>query len=117
MLRVVEHLAARPLFHNLAGVHHADSIAQRSDDAQVVGDHQHSRAGGLAQLANQVEHLGFDSCIEAGGRLVEHQQFGVAGKRHGDDHSLLHATGQLERVAIHHSGWISDTHAAQRLQG
>ncbi len=101
---------------DLAGVHHADPVAQRADDAEVVGDQQHGGVALLAQRADQVEHLGFHRGVEAGGRLVEHQELRVAGQRHGDDHALLHSAGELERVAIHHTRRVGDSHSPQRLE-
>ena len=51
-----------------------------------------------AQLLDQVEHLGLDRRVEAGRRLVQHQQVGVGGERHREHHPLLLAAGQLVRV-------------------
>ena len=36
----VEQILDRGLFHDLAGVHHGDALADLADDAQVVGDQQ-----------------------------------------------------------------------------
>ena len=64
---------------------------------------------------HQVEHLGLDGGVEAGRRLVEHEQLGVTGQRHGDHDPLLHAARQLVRVALHHPVRVGDAHPAQRL--
>ena len=57
---------------------------------------------------DEVEHLGLDGRVEAGGRLVEDQQRRVLGQRHRDDHALLHAAGELVRVAAHHAVGVGD---------
>ena len=116
VLWIVEHLVAGALLHDPTGVHHADPITQRADDAEVVGDQQHGGVALLAQRANEIEHLGLHRGIETGGRLVEHEELRVASQRHGDDHTLLHATGQLERIAIHHACRVGDSHPPQRLE-
>ena len=115
-LRVVEDLAGVALLDDLAGVHHADAVAHRADDAEVVGDQQDRRAGLVAQRADQVEHLGLDRGVEAGRRLVQHQQLRVARQRHGDDDTLQHAAGELVRVATHHPLGVGDLHLAQRSE-
>ena len=116
VLGVVEHLVAGAFLDDPPGVHHTDPVAQRADDAKVVGDQQHGRVALLAQHPNQIEHLRLDRGVEAGGRLVEHEELGVAGQRHGDDHALLHPTGELERIAVHHTGRIRDSHPPKRLE-
>ena len=107
---------ARPLLHDSPGVHDADPIAQRTDDAEVVGNEQHRSIGLLAQYAHEVEDFGFDRGVEASGRLIEHQQLWVAGKRHGDHDALLHTSGQLERIAIHHAHGVGNAYPSQRLK-
>ena len=73
---LVEDLLRWAFLDHLAGVHHADPVAHRADHAQVVSDQQDRRIGLDAQRAHEVEHLGLDRGIEAGRRLVEHEQRG-----------------------------------------
>ena len=113
MLRVVEDFAAWTLFDDLAGVHDANAIAQRTNDAEVVSNHQHGCVGLFAQHAHEIEHFGLDRCIETGGGFVEHQQLWIASQGHRDNHALLHATRQLERIAIHHALGVGDTNSPQ----
>ena len=117
VLRRLEDLDGVALLDDGAGVHHADAVAHRPDHAEVVGDQQDRRVRLLAQRPDEVEDLGFDGGVEARRRLVEHEQLGVAGQRHRDDDTLLHAARQLVRVAVHHPLGIGDAHAAQRPEG
>ena len=116
VLGLVEHLLRRALLDHLAGVHHADPVAHRADHAEVVGDQQDRRVGLGPQRAHEVEHLGLDGGVEAGGRLVEHEQLRVAGERHGDHDPLLHAARELVRIALHHPLRVGDAHAPQRVE-
>ena len=117
VLRRLEHLDGVALLDDLAGVHHPDPVAHRADDAEVVGDQQDRRVGLAAQRAHEVEHLGLDRGVEPGGRLVEHEQLGVARQGHGDDDTLLHAAGELVRVALHDPVGVGDAHPAQGSPG
>ena len=68
-----------------------------------------------AQLLDEVEDLGLDGGVEAGGGLVEDEQLRVHGQRHGDDDALLLAAGELERVAAQRRVGVGDGDAAQAL--
>ena len=57
---------------------------------------EHDRAAARAvEVDEQVEHLDLVGEVEVGGRLVEQQQVGALGQRHGDPHALALAAGQL----------------------
>ncbi len=100
MLRVLEDGGGVALLDDLARVHHADPIAQRPDDAEVVGDEQDGRVGLGLERADEVEHAGLDRGVEAGRRLVEDEQLRVGRERDGDDDALLHPARQLVRIAL-----------------
>ncbi len=76
-----------------------------------MGDEQDGGTDLVPQLANEIEDLGLHRGVEAGGRLVEHEQQRIGGERHGDDDALQHAAGELVRVAIEHADRIGDVHA------
>ena len=109
----IEHLLDRSLFDDASGVHDAHAVAHRADDAHVVGDQQDRGPRLAAQVADEVEHLGLDGRVEAGRRLVEHEQLRIAGQRHRDHDSLEHAAGQLVRIAIEHPVGVGDLHVPQ----
>ena len=54
----------------------------------------------------EVEHGGFDRDVEAGRRLVEHQEVRSPKQRAGNHHPLLLAAAQLMRVALHQLGSV-----------
>ena len=52
----------------------------------------------VADLAQQIEHLGLDRDVERRGRLVGDQQLGAERQAHRDHRPLLHAARELVRV-------------------
>ena len=115
--RVLEQLMRRPLLDQPARVQHAHPLADAGDDPQVVADEQDRRVELGAQLLDQVQHLGLDGGVEAGGGLVQHQQVGVGGQRHGEHDALLLAAGQLVRVPPCHPVGRRDLHRREHLDG
>ena len=100
VLRVLEDGRGVALLDDLAGVHHPDPVAQRPDDAEVVGDEQDRGVRLGLERPDEVEHARLDRRVEPGRRLVEDQQLRVRGERDGDDDALLHPARQLVRVAL-----------------
>jgi hypothetical protein len=76
-------------------IHHQDAHRQVRHDGQVVRDVQRSDAVHAAQLADGPQHLRLRPHIEAGRRLVEHDELRAQNERHGDRHALLLATREL----------------------
>ncbi len=67
------------------------------------------------QIGQQIEDLGLHGDIERCRRLVGNQQFGFPGQRDGDHHTLLHATGELERVFVQAPLGIGNADLAQQV--
>ena len=93
-----EHVCDRAVLHDHASVDDVDPVAQLGDHAEVVGDEQDRGAVAVADLAQQIEHLGLDRDVERGGRLVGDQQLGAERQAHRDHRPLLHAARELVRV-------------------
>ena len=66
------------------------------------------------ELCDEVEDLRLDRRVEAGRGLVEDQERGILGERHRDHDALLHAAGELVRVAAHHGADVRDLHLRER---
>ena len=70
-----------PPLDDAAGVHDQDAVAERRDQAEVVGD-QHDGGAPLAnQPIQQVEHLSLGRHVERGRRLVGDDDVGIVGQR------------------------------------
>ena len=113
--RVVEDLLGPSLLDHAAGVEHADAVAHAQDHVEVMADEQHARVELLAHGGDEVEHLALDGRVEAGGGLVEDQQGGILGQRHGDHHALVHPARELVWIAAHDPGRVGDLHLLEHL--
>src|SRR5918992_414623 len=65
---------------------------------------------------DEIEHLGLDGRVEAARRLVEDEEPRIARERHRDDDPLLHAAGQLMRVALEDASRVGDPDLLERLE-
>ena len=101
------------LLDDLAGVHDPDPVAQRPDDAEVVGDQQDGGVRLGLERADEVEDARLDGRIEAGRGLVEDEQLRVRGQRDGDDDALLHPARELMGIALEDAFRVGDLDALQ----
>ena len=98
---------------DLPGVHNAHVVAGANHHPQIVGDHYHGGAQPLLELLNEGERLGLDGHVQSSGGLVGDEDVRGAGQGDGDNHPLLHAAGELERVVVLALG--GDAHHLQHL--
>ena len=99
MLRLGEELRGRRDLDHTAGIHDADPVGDLRQQAEIVGDIEHRHAKPRAQIDQQRDDLLLRRHVEAGRRLVEHDEGRVAGERHGDADALLLAARELVRIA------------------
>ena len=66
----------------------------------VVGDHEHGHAVLAPERGQQLLHVDADAGIERAERLVEEQDLRPPEQGLGDGEALLHAAGELGRVAV-----------------
>ena len=78
----------------------ATRSASFGDDAEIVRDEQQRQVERRLHVAQQIEDLRLDRDVERGRRLVGDDQRRLAGQRHGDQHALAHAAGELVRVVV-----------------
>ena len=112
--RLIEHLVGGPDLDESAGIHHRDPVADPSDEREVVADVEHGRVQPFLQLGEQVQDPRLDRDVQGGRRLVGDQQLGVRRQRLRDHHALLHATGELVRIPVHHLAWVRDARVGER---
>ena len=96
--RPAEQRAGRARFHDAARVHDGDLGRQPAHHGQVVADVHGRHLVMAAQAAEGVQDVPLRGDVQAGGRLVQHDQRGPAGEGHGQPDPLLLAAGQLMRV-------------------
>jgi hypothetical protein len=89
----------RRLFDDAAAVDENDLGGHALCLAEVVGGHQDARAGS-GDLADDAFDLAAAGGVEAGGRLVEDQQFGFQRPGAGQRDALLLAAGEQARRAL-----------------
>jgi hypothetical protein len=99
MARPQEYLVGRRDLDHPAGIHDADAVGDLRQQGQVVRYIQHRDADPDAQLAQQRDDLLLGGDVEAGRRLVQHQQSGSQATRHRDTDALLLPARQLVRIA------------------
>ena len=95
-----EHGRGLAPLHDPARVHDEQILDHVPHHAQVMGDEHQGHAEVLLQLADELQDLRLDGHVQGRGRFVGDQQFGPAGKRHGDHHPLAHAAGKFEGIGL-----------------
>ena len=98
VVSLVEQLVARADLDHSAGVHDGDAVGEVGDHGEVVGDVERRDTVGLGEVADRVQHVRLRGHVQGGGGLVEHDDLGPVGERHGDGDALLLAAGELVRV-------------------
>jgi len=112
---VVVQLAFIGQLDQLAQIHNADTVGNVTDNAQVMGDEEVSKAEVILQLGEQVEDLGLNGNVKGGNGFVADDELGVHGQGTGDSDTLTLAAGELVGVAVGVEG--SETDHAQQLGG
>ena len=91
MLRPVKDIADRTLFYDFAGIENGDTVADLGNGAEIMGDEDDRTADLVADLAQQMQDLGFKCHIKRRCHLVRNQQLRLLQKPHGDGDALAHA--------------------------
>jgi hypothetical protein len=101
--------------HRLAGIHHAEPVADIQHQAEVVADEQHRGAVLLAQVLDQIDDPRLDRHVERGGGFVEDQERGLRHQRHRDDDALLLAARKLVRIGPQDAVGVGQAHVGDDL--
>jgi hypothetical protein len=115
MRRRIEDLPYGSRLHHAARIHHRQLVAHLGDDAEVVGDEDQCEAMRALQLTQEVQILGLDRQVEAGGRLVGDEQSRLAGDGDGADDALAHAARHFVRMLPQARLRGGDAHRLQQL--
>src|SRR5215469_4843677 len=97
--RGVQRVPPRDL-HQLAEVHHRDSVADVPVDRQIVSDHDVGQAELVLQVLQQVHHLRLDGYVQRRHGLVRDNQLRLERQRPGDPDALPLTAGELVRVPV-----------------
>jgi hypothetical protein len=92
-----QELRYRPHCDDLALGEHRDTVADRIERVEIVGDEEHGEAERIAEFQDELVECRRADRIEPRGGLVEEQQLGIERQRAGDAGPLLHAAGKLAR--------------------
>ena len=111
MARRSQHLGHRPGLHDGAAIHDAQVVAELGDEAELVRDEDDRPGETAAQVFQQRHDLRFHRRIQRGGGLVGEQQVRLDQQRHGDQHALAHAAGELVRIGREAQRRIGDADA------
>ncbi len=117
LLRPGEDIGQRAGLDHPAAVHDGDRVGDLAHHRQVVGDEQHGHAELGLEIADERQDLLLDGHVQGGGRFVGNEQGRPAGERHGDDHPLALAAGELVRVTGEPVFRVVDAGAFQELEG
>ncbi len=99
----------RPAFHHQAAVEDDNTLRQELDHRDVVGDEQVAQAKLVAEVGQEVEHLGLGGEIQGTDGLIAHHELRFADQGTGDGDPLALAAGELAGVAVH--GLTGQPHA------
>ena len=94
-------LADRPLFHDLACVHHRYPLSHFGYHSQVMGNHHQGHALGFLQADQEVHNLRLNRHVQRCRGLIGDQQLGVTGYGNSNHHTLAHAARKLVRIVVH----------------
>ena len=70
-------------------IHDSHAVGDLREKSEIVRDIEHRHTEAAAEGGQQFDDLLLRGHVEAGGRFVEDDQFGLAGERHGDADPLL----------------------------
>ena len=114
--RGCEDVGDRALLDEPSALHDEHPVAHPRHDIEVMGHQHQGRASLCLEAQHEIEDLGFRRLVERRGRLVEHQQLGLAGERRRDHDALALAAGDLVGIAPRNPGRIGQAHLGQQVE-
>ena len=86
-----EDVAHRPGLDDTPAIHDRDPVRDLGDDAEIVGDQDHSGACLPLAPGQERQHLRLHGHVERGRGLVGDDDLGASRHRHRDHRALAHA--------------------------
>jgi hypothetical protein len=83
----------------LTVVDHTDGVGELLGFLDVMR-RQNDGDAGLAQLLDELPHVGAQHHVDACGRLIEKENLWLVRERFGDHHAALHAARELDDLAV-----------------
>ena len=74
ILRYIQHVADRALFHNAPGIHHRNIIREAGNHRKIMRNPDHGSAGGGAKLLHLGQNLSLNGDIQGRGRFIGNNQ-------------------------------------------
>ena len=112
---LLQHLTRRTFEHEFPCIHDGNAVADPRNGAQIVADIDHRSPGLGRQIAQQLEDMRLSGDVEAGRRLVEQQNIGLARQRHGDGNALLLTAREFVGIALQQFLRLRQTHLRQQF--
>ena len=91
--------------HDVAQVHHADTVADVTDYRQVVGDEQVGKVEFILKVFQEVNDLGLNGHVQSGDRLVGNDKLGAHRQCPGHSDSLPLPAAKLVGEPVRHV-WV-----------
>jgi len=110
-----EQIGHRRRLHDLALLHHGNTVAVGRSQTQVVRDQHHRHVALAGQVGDQVHRRLLRGHIQPGRGLVRDQQARIARQRHRDHHALAHPARKLEGIGVVTMGGVDDAHLVEHL--
>src|SRR6202165_3014024 len=115
MTRGLEHLRGWPELDDPSGIHHRHTGGECPDDSEVMAHVERRDAMRRGQVADGVEDVGLCRHVEAGGRLVEHDDPRAAGERDGEPDTLLLAARKLVGIVAQEARRVGQSDLAHHF--
>ena len=115
VLRIAEHGLGSAFLDNLSTEHHGHAIGDTANDAEIVRDQNDRHMQPLLEFPKLVDDLRLDRHVERGRGFVGDEDVGLAGERHCDHRTLLHAAAELVRIIVHALRRIHDADEFEHL--
>jgi len=91
--------------HDVAQVHHADTVADVTDYGQVVGDEEVGKVELILKVFQEVNDLGLNGHVKSGDRLIGNDKFRAHRQCPGHSDSLTLSAAKLMGEPVRHV-WV-----------